>query len=598
MAMVAVPLLPATVMAGADPVQRCGTAAIKGSSKVLVAYDKNAAVCAKGVTKGKESDFQVCLEADAKGKVSKAAARLDAGLDKFACGPYCPMACPEPCETTTAGGATAGVDDAAELKACLSCLDTALETGGGGTHSSFDGLHNRVLYGVTLAAPAEKSLGKCQSSLAKSYAKLLDAALKQAASCMTKALRSGTIPTSCVTDDGKGKIAKASAKLDAAVNKCDPALGAPLDAGACAGIANGALAACLKAEALCRYCRWADTVGCVTADCDLFDDGSANASCATPGLAVCGNGILESAAGEQCDDGNTSVGDGCDDSCITEVCGNGIVQAGEQCDDGNTANDDACLNDCRLATCGDGIVYSGVEQCDDGNTIDGDCCSSLCQFETSGSACAADANECTFDVCDGAGTCVHPPADGQSCDDGNQCTVSDTCTAGQCAGTPVGANCKLVFATSSSYSPNFGGVAGADAICQAVANTAGYPGSFVAWLSSASVNARDRFDPVAGPYVRTDGVIVANDLADLTDGSLAAPLACDENQVCSHFLISAWTATGADGTWAGSSDCAGWTSANAADMGYFGVMTVTDSRWTLFSLNPCNAMTRLYCVQQ
>ena len=51
--------------------------------------------------------------------------------------------------------------------------------------------------------------------------------------------------------------------------------------------------------------------------------------------AVCGNGTVE--AGEQCDDGNTADGDGCDSNCqIEPVCGNGTVEAGEQCDDGNT----------------------------------------------------------------------------------------------------------------------------------------------------------------------------------------------------------------------------------------------------------------------
>jgi cysteine-rich repeat protein len=57
--------------------------------------------------------------------------------------------------------------------------------------------------------------------------------------------------------------------------------------------------------------------------------------------------------------------------------------------------------------CGNGVVDTG-EQCDDGNTETGDCCSSTCQFESSGSACAADEDFCTDDVCDGAGTCTHP----------------------------------------------------------------------------------------------------------------------------------------------------------------------------------------------
>ncbi len=57
--------------------------------------------------------------------------------------------------------------------------------------------------------------------------------------------------------------------------------------------------------------------------------------------------------------------------------------------------------------CGNGVVDSG-EQCDDGNNDDYDCCSRTCQYETSGSFCTPDANFCTDDVCDGAGTCLHP----------------------------------------------------------------------------------------------------------------------------------------------------------------------------------------------
>jgi len=59
--------------------------------------------------------------------------------------------------------------------------------------------------------------------------------------------------------------------------------------------------------------------------------------------------------------------------------------------------------------CGDGIVDPG-EGCDDGNLVDGDCCSASCQVEAAGSACAADGDACTLDVCDGAGRCTHPSA--------------------------------------------------------------------------------------------------------------------------------------------------------------------------------------------
>ncbi len=88
------------------------------------------------------------------------------------------------------------------------------------------------------------------------------------------------------------------------------------------------------------------------------------------------------------------------------------------------------LGGCR---CGDGAIDSPGEECDDGNFSDGDCCSRLCRLDPSGSACGADGNSCTDDVCDGVGTCQHlERPDGSSCDDGNQCTEGDVCAAGAC----------------------------------------------------------------------------------------------------------------------------------------------------------------------
>ncbi len=118
--------------------------------------------------------------------------------------------------------------------------------------------------------------------------------------------------------------------------------------------------------------------------------------------------------------------------------------------------------------CGNGMV-DATEDCEDGNTAAGDCCSPTCQFNPSGSACAADTNACTRDVCDGAGHCQHlpdasgspctddlngctddvcdaggqctHPANAGSCDDSNACTTPDTCTLGTCVGGPIAPAC-------------------------------------------------------------------------------------------------------------------------------------------------------------
>ena len=76
--------------------------------------------------------------------------------------------------------------------------------------------------------------------------------------------------------------------------------------------------------------------------------------------SVCGNGDTESP--EQCDDGNTNNGDGCDSSCMIEkgwecngkqslcgeICGDGIIVGDEQCDDRNDNNGDGCSSSCQI----------------------------------------------------------------------------------------------------------------------------------------------------------------------------------------------------------------------------------------------------------
>ncbi|MCF7844836.1 MAG: DUF4215 domain-containing protein [Kiritimatiellales bacterium] len=149
--------------------------------------------------------------------------------------------------------------------------------------------------------------------------------------------------------------------------------------------------------------------------------------------AVCGNNIKEGS--EQCDDGNTTNGDGCDNTCLKENacsgcsitectddkicyqrvlddlvicesppsilsefyvecdegsmpdCGNGTIEGAEECDNGSNNSDtvpNACREDCTDPICGDGITDSANgEDCDDGNTTNGDGCDSECQTEHS-----------------------------------------------------------------------------------------------------------------------------------------------------------------------------------------------------------------------
>ncbi len=82
-------------------------------------------------------------------------------------------------------------------------------------------------------------------------------------------------------------------------------------------------------------------LSCALAACGGDDDGNSNADC--------GDSVLDT--GEECDDGNTTPGDGCSATCVIEtqgVCGDGTQGIGEQCDDGNTASGDGCSANCEI----------------------------------------------------------------------------------------------------------------------------------------------------------------------------------------------------------------------------------------------------------
>jgi fibro-slime domain-containing protein len=170
-----------------------------------------------------------------------------------------------------------------------------------------------------------------------------------------------------------------------------------------------------------------------------------------PCIAKCGDGkVLK---GEECDDGNTTSGDGCSSTCQVEPgadcptagqacklakCGNGVVEKSELCDCGTdaknlpkdckavnglfygdgmgcsktctkepTCQDNAGKTQACTATCGDGNLDPG-EDCDDGNLIDLDGCSSECKVE-GGFSCPTTTNQDSTTCQNGSGQCLELP---------------------------------------------------------------------------------------------------------------------------------------------------------------------------------------------
>lgn len=383
------------------------------------------AACVKAAMKGKEPAPQACLSADAKGKIGKAVAKLQAVADG-ACADGAPFGFAGP-----VAGAAAAQGAPRELAASLfgDDLDDDVFVPGG---------------------PAA-----CQSAMLKAAQGTLTASFNEFVACKKKQLGAGALASAAELDsacfaaisaDAKGKVAKARAKIGAAAG------------GACASVVLGdalpgdcaaapSVAACVDLQVRCATCRMIDGIDALTRDCDLYDDGVGNGSCAT-----CGNGVVE--AGETCDDGAAN-GEG----CCSPTCG--AANGGASCDDGDLCtNADTCVDgactggpvdcggldgDCTEGVCNGGsgscesVPANNGATCDDGDacTIADTCSGGVCV----GSAvdCSALDGACTEGVCNpGTGSCESADAnEGLSCDDGDDCTDADACAAGSCVGSPV-----------------------------------------------------------------------------------------------------------------------------------------------------------------
>jgi len=151
-----------------------------------------------------------------------------------------------------------------------------------------------------------------------------------------------------------------------------------------------------------------------------------------------------------------------------------------------------------------------------------------------------------------------------------------------------------VFVTKERYQANLGGLAGADAICQATAVAAGLPGTdWTAWLSDSTENAIDRIPD--GQYQLVDGTTqVADDKADLTDGFLKAAINLDEFGQPWGGLV--WTGTEEDGTDTGS-NCINWTDNSTGFGGSYGAAGAKDVDWTKLPYDTalCSERYHLYC---
>ncbi len=309
---------------------------------------------------------------------------------------------------------------------------------------------------------------------------------------------------------------------------------------------------------------------------------------------------------------------------------------GPDCDDSCDEGAGTCTApDSATTSCSDGSFCNGADVCDGlgacintgtnpcpGHDVGPDCDDSCRELGGGAGDCAGpdaaliacdDGLFCTgADVCDGTGACLGgaDPCDGpdgdalcaESCDEAaNACTLPDP-NGSECGGGNVciGGACadvRLVFVTSAVYDgDDLGSVAAAHAECGARAAAAGLVGTYRAWLADTATPAGAGFSAASVPYVLLDGTTIADDFADLTDGTLAHAIDVDEGGAAVG-TASVWTGALASGAPA-ASQCLDWTSQASGESGHTGSTGEGGPGWTDGAALACDETARLYCFEQ
>jgi hypothetical protein len=184
------------------------------------------------------------------------------------------------------------------------------------------------------------------------------------------------------------------------------------------------------------------------------------------------------------------------------------------------------------------------------------------------------------------------PETPEICIDDGECDPGEICVDGSCIPKP---GPYYAFVSSlDTYNGNFGGLAGADAICDGLAGPAGLSGTYHAWLSTATVDAKDRIPDVE--YKTTTEVTIANDKADLLDGSLISPIKFNENKGSENSRV--WTGTLRSGLYdSNTGDCLGWSTSDISYESREGRSDWSTFRWTEYFTRRCNTGRAIYCFQ-
>ncbi|MCA9665714.1 MAG: DUF1554 domain-containing protein [Myxococcales bacterium] len=162
----------------------------------------------------------------------------------------------------------------------------------------------------------------------------------------------------------------------------------------------------------------------------------------------------------------------------------------------------------------------------------------------------------------------------------------------------------VLVALDNAITGNLGGVAGADALCAQAASNAGSAGTYRAFLSSSTQDARDLVAPAkrALPVLDTRGVMLFsswNEIFTRNEWRDNARIDTFNGTLIEDsgpwFDSDAWTGTRRDGTLASGHTCNDWTSAASNDNGTAGEL---DLRQLLDQdHDDCSRTLALVCVR-
>ena len=312
---------------------------------------------------------------------------------------------------------------------------------------------------------------------------------------------------------------------------------------------------------------------------------STGATSTTSGPADSGSTASETGGtGTNADNSSSGAADG-----STENCGNGVLDPGEGCDEGYAGNsniDSTCTLACQPAVCGDGLVWQDHEMCDFGpNNNDAvyNGCTTECKIGPS----------CGDSIVQGPEECDGGPANGtgvSSSEDGVACESNCRFLA------------KMVFVSSATYTgKEVDGVTGAHGHCTDLATAAEFDNAsnFKAFVSAVGWTPAEYFVHAEIPYVRPDGIRVADDWNDLIlHGPNPGITITETGEFLEDWYV--WTGTGPDGEmFLPEQTCAGWTSDSSLIKGRVGrTSPPNDTQWASYLTLGCYLEARLYCFEQ